>query len=197
MIINATNETIRQFIEKVSDQQHSMAGAVIAASAAQAAALGEACMQISLDNQVDKLDWQKVTARIEQMVHIKNSLVEWCDQDAVAMADYIALHETGDASKVRQLLCDSSVEISRLSIEAAMLLQGFRPLVFEQVQDDLEMALNLLAGIARSALLLLDSHLSRWPDPSLVERYDPILPELEMDINRVALVKRVRATSRS
>lgn len=174
-----------------------MAGAVIAASAAQAAALGEACMQISLDNQVDKLDWQKVTARIEQMVHIKNSLIEWCDQDAAAMADYIALRETGDASQVRQLLCDSSVEISRLSIAAAMLLQGFRPLVFEQVQDDLEMALNLLTGTARSALLLLDSHLSRWPDPSLVERYDPILPELEMDINRVALVKRVRATSRS
>ncbi len=56
MTLNATEETVRQFIEKVSDQQHSMVGAVIAASAAQVAALGEACMQISLDNQVDKLD---------------------------------------------------------------------------------------------------------------------------------------------
>jgi len=193
VITNATNETIRQFIEKVSDQQHAMAGAVIAASAAQATALGEACMQISLDNQVDKLDWQEVTTRIEQMVHIKNSLIEWCDQDAVAMADYVALLGTGEVSRARQLLCDSSVEISRHSIEAAMLLQGFRPLVFEQVQDDLEMALTLLAGAARSALLLLDSNPLRWPDPSLVDKFDPLLLELEMRINQISLVTRVRA----
>jgi hypothetical protein len=193
VITNATNETIRQFIEKVSDQQHSMAGAVIAASAAQAAALGEACMQISLDNQVDKLDWQDVTARIEQMVHIKNSLIEWCDQDTVAMADYIALQGTGDVSRARHILCDSAAEVSRLSIEAAMLLQAFRPLVFEQVQDDLEMTLNLLTATARSALLLLDSHLLRWSEPSLMDKYNPILPELEMKIDQVTLLKRIKA----
>lgn len=174
-----------------------MAGTVIAASAAQAAALGEACMQISLDNQVDKLDWQDVTGRIEQMLHLKNLLIEWCDQDAVAMADYIALHETGDVSRARQLLCDSSAEVGRLSIEAALLLQEFRPLVFEQVQDDLEMALNLITGAARSALLLLDSHLLRWPDPSLIDKYEPVLRELELTIEQIALVTKVRAEDHS
>ncbi len=68
-----TGQTVRQFIAKVSDQHHAMTGAVIAVSAAQAAALGEACMQISLDNQVDKLNWRDVTARIEQMLSLKKA----------------------------------------------------------------------------------------------------------------------------
>ena len=52
-------KTVTQFIAEISDQHNPMTGAVIALVAAQAAALGEACMQISLDNQVDKLNWQE------------------------------------------------------------------------------------------------------------------------------------------
>ena len=87
MSLQTSDKTIRQFITEVSDAQYAMAGAVIAAGAAQAAALGEACMQLSLDNQVDKLDWASVSARIEQMVHLKNTLLEWCNQDAKTMAE--------------------------------------------------------------------------------------------------------------
>ena len=191
MILQVTTETVRQFIEKVSDQQVSMAGSVVATSAAQAAALGEACMQISLDNQVDQLDWQEVTARIEQMVHIKGSLIEWCDQDAAAVIDYVSLTEPADVVRMQQLLCDSSAEMGRLALEAALLLQGFRPLVFAPVRADLEMALNLLAAAARTALLLLDSHLRQWPDPLLLEKYEPLLLELEAGIGQLNPIERV------
>ncbi len=99
-----TEKTIRQFMAEVGDAHHAMAGAVIAASAAQAAALGEACLQISLDNQVDKLDWTRVSARIEQMAHIKETLVEWCDEDAVAISEHAALRETENQLGGEQLL---------------------------------------------------------------------------------------------
>jgi formiminotetrahydrofolate cyclodeaminase len=190
-----TEKTTRQFMAEVSDAHHAMAGAVIAASAAQAAALGEACLQISLDNQVDKLDWTSVSARIEQMAHIKATLAEWCDQDAVAISEHVALREVGDQSSGEQLLCESPAEISRLAIEAAMLLQEFRPLVFEQVQDDLEMAISLLTGSGRAAILLLDSNLRIWSDNSaLLVEYEPILAELLKQVDRLTPKSRIRTS---
>jgi formiminotetrahydrofolate cyclodeaminase len=187
-----TEKSVRQFIEEVSDQQHAMAGAVIAASAAQATALGEACMQISLDHQVDKLNWQDVTGRIEQMVHLKNTLIEWCDQDASAIAEFVALREAGDELQGQRLLCDSPAEISRICIEAATLLQDFRPLVSEQVHDDLEMSVTLLAGTAQAAMLLLDSNLRHWPEPGLLAEYEPLLAELIEKIGQLSPVPRIR-----
>lgn len=187
-----TEKTIRQFIAEVSDQHHAMAGAVIAVSAAQAAALAEACMQISLDNQVDKLNWQEVTARIEQMVHLKTRLLEQCDRDAEAIAEYVALREAGAPLTGQRRLCESPAEIGRLAIEAAMLLQDFRPLVFERVQDDLEMTLNLLASAARTAMLLLDSNLRLWPEPALLAQFEPVLSELEQRIDQLSPVSRIR-----
>lgn len=190
-----TEKTIRQFVAEVSDAHHAMAGAVIAASAAQAAALGEACLQISLDNQVDKLDWTSVSARIEQMAHIKATLAEWCDQDAVAISEHVALREAGDQLSGEQLLCESPAEISRLAIETARLLQEFRPLVFEQVQDDLEMAISLLTGSGRAAILLLDSNLRIWSDnPALLTEYEPILAELLEQVDQLTPKSRIRTS---
>jgi formiminotetrahydrofolate cyclodeaminase len=192
VILRLTEKSVRQFIEAVSDQHHAMAGAVIAASAAQATGLGEACMQISLDHQVDTLDWQDVTSRIEQMVHIKNTLLEWCDQDAHAIAEYSALRVGGQELQGQRLLCESPAEISRLCIEAATALEKFRPLVVEQVQDDLEMAVSMLAGTAHTALLLLDSNLRAWPEPDLLAEFEPILAELEQQIGELSPVRRIR-----
>ena len=42
MSVQITDKTTRQFVAEVSDAHHAMAGAVIAASAGQATALGEA-----------------------------------------------------------------------------------------------------------------------------------------------------------
>lgn len=169
-----------------------MAGAVIAASAAQAAALGEACMQISLDNQVDKLDWHEVTSRIEQMVHIKQTLIEWCDQDATAIGEYVALRNAGQDLQGQRILCEGPAEISRLCIEAAITLQNFRYLVVEQVQDDLEIAISLLAGTAHAAFLLLDSNLRLWPTPKLLAEFEPILADLEQKIGQLLPARRIR-----
>lgn len=192
MALQLTEKSVRQFIEEVSDQRHAMAGAVIAVSAAHATALGEACMQISLDHQVDKLDWQDITSRIEQMVHLKNTLIAWCDQDATAIAEHVALREAGHILQGQRLLCESPAEISRLCLDAAAVLQNFRPVVIEQVQDDLEMAISLLAGSARAALLLLDSNLRIWPEPNLLAEFEPILAELEQNINQLSPVQRIR-----
>jgi formiminotetrahydrofolate cyclodeaminase len=187
-----TEKTVRQFIAGVSNQHHAMAGAVIAASAAQAAALGEACIQISLENQLDKLDWREVTARIEQISHIKDTLVEWCDQDATAIAEYVALREAGDELSGQQLLCEGPTEISRLSIEVVTILQDFRPLVFERVRDDLEMSISLLAGTAQAAMLLLDSNLRIWPTQALLDQYESVRSELERQIGQLTPVTRIR-----
>jgi formiminotetrahydrofolate cyclodeaminase len=149
-------------------------------------------MQISLDNQVDKLDWQDVTARIEQMVHIKLSLIEWCDQDATAINQFVALRESGQVATGERLLCESPVEIGRLCVEAAKMLEDFRPLVFERVQDDLEMAINLLAGAAQAAMLLLDSNLRIWPQPSLLKEFEPLRAELEQQIKHLTPAGRIR-----
>lgn len=194
MTIQFTEKTIRQFVSDVSDAHHAMAGAVIAASAAQATALGEACLQISLDNQVDRLDWTAVSARIEQMAHLKNTLVAWCDQDGATLLEYTALvAEVGDPARQQRLLCESPAEISRLAVEGAAILQDFRPLVFEQVKDDLEMALRLLTGAGRAALLLLDSNLRVWANnPALLKEFEPILTELEAQLEQLTPVKRIR-----
>ncbi len=169
-----------------------MAGAVIAASAAQAVALGLACMQISLKNRPDALDTPEVRRPIEQARAIKNSLVEWCNRDATAIAEFVALRETGNELSGRQLLCDAPSEIGRLAVQAAMILQNFRPLVFEGVQDDLEISLALLAGTAHAAMLLLDSNLRIWPEAALLDKYEPIRAELERQIHRLTPVARIR-----
>jgi formiminotetrahydrofolate cyclodeaminase len=193
MTMQFTEKTVRQFISDVSDAHHAMAGAVIALSAAQAAALGEACLQISLDNQVDRLDWTSVSASIEQMAHLKNTLTAWCDQDAATLVEYVTLSELGDQARGQKLLCEGPAEISRLATEAAAILQDFRPLVFEEVKDDLEMALLLLTYAGRAALLLLDSNLRIWADnPALLKEFEPILAELEIQLERLTPVKRIR-----
>ncbi len=193
MNIQFTEKTVRQFVSDVSDAHHAMAGAVIAASAAQAAALGEACLQISLDNQVDRLDWTTVSARIEQMANLKNTLAAWCDQDGATLVEYTTLAEVGDPAQKQRLLCESPAEISRLAVEGAAILQDFRPLVFEQVKDDLEMALLLLTGTGRAALLLLDSNLRIWADnPTLLKEFEPILARLAAQLEQLAPVKRIR-----
>lgn len=187
-----TQYTIRQFAGTVAGQQHAMAGAVIAAGAAQAAALGAACLQITLADRPDDLDSVMVTQQVEQMLTLKNRLLEWCDQDASAIAQFVALRQAGEELKGQQLLCNAPAQMSQLSIEAANLLQNFRPFVIERVRDDLEMSLSLLAGTARAALLLLDSNLRIWPEKPLLEKYEPILAGLENDLNRLAPVARIR-----
>ena len=190
MSLGFTEKTLRQFVAEISDQHYALTETVIAASAAQAAALGEACMQISLDNQVDKLDWQDITARIEQMSHIKDTLLEWCNQEIAPVTTPPLSSEAGNIlPDNQQVLCDYSAEIGRFSVEAALLLQDFRPFVFNPLRDDLEMTINLLTGVAQAALLLLDSKLQRQSDRTILEEYGPLRDEIRDQIGRLELIK--------
>ena len=187
---NVTDQTVAQFVQEVSQQQHAMAGAVIALSAGQAAALGQACMQISQDA-LDLHD-ETIDKQIERVANIKSELLQWCDRDADAIAEFVALREAGETLAGQQLLCNAPAVVSQLSIQVANILQSFRPVVSERVQDDLEMAISLLAGTAQAAMLLLDSNLRIWPEKALLAQFEPIQDDLAIEISRLSPVKRIR-----
>lgn len=187
---SVSTQTAAQFIEEVSGQNHAMAGAVIALSAAQAAALGQACMQISLDELA--ADGEGIPEQVERMAEIKSALLRWSERDADAIAEFVALRESGETLAGQQLLCSAPADVSRMSIEAAEILQNFRPLVNERVHDDLEMSISLLAGTAQAALLLLDSNLRIWPDEPLLAEFEPVVEELVTGIAALSPAKRIR-----
>ena len=190
-----TEHSLRQFWAEVTDQQHAMAGAVIAASAAQAVALATACMRLSLAGSSGQVGVEPgAGSRVERMVEIRTGLAQWCDRDATAIAEFVALRGAGQELQGQQLLCDAPAAMGRLALEAAETVQQFRPFVVEQVQDDLEMSLRLLVGVAQAALLLLDSNLRIWPEPALLARYEPVIDELTTGIGHLSPVARIRQT---
>ncbi len=186
-----TDHTIADFVVEVSQQQHAMAGAVIAASASQAVGLGQACLQISRDD----LDLRRedVKKQIERLNFIKVELLDWCAQDADAIAEYVALREAGETLAGQRLLCNAPAIVCHFSIEAAQILQEFRPLVSERVQDDLEMSISLLTGTAQAALLLLDSNLRIWEEERpLLAEFEPVLTKLIAGMDTLTPLKRIR-----
>jgi formiminotetrahydrofolate cyclodeaminase len=182
-----TAQSLEEFAAQVSHSEHAMAGAVIAASAAEAAALGLACLRISLAHQPGNNP-----APAARMAEIQAALLNWCDRDATAIAEFVTLHQSGRELAGQELLCQAPTEIGTLALEAATLLQAFRAQVIEQVQDDLEMALTLLGGSARAAMLLLDSNLRHWPEPALLDRFEPIRADLAHQISQLTPVERIK-----
>lgn len=181
---------VHEFVEEVSGQNHAMAGAVIALSAAQATALGHACVQISLD-MLDAGD-QTIASQIETLAKMITQLLAWCDRDATAIAEFVVLRESRQELAGQRLLCQAPAQVSRLSIESADILKNTRRFVNERVKDDLEMSISLLAGTARAAVLLLDSNLRIWPEGKLLAEFEPVLAELETAIENIQPKKRIR-----
>jgi formiminotetrahydrofolate cyclodeaminase len=186
-----TTQTVFDFVQGVSQRRHAMAGAVIALSAGQAAALGQACVQISSDEELNPGP-QSSESVIERLSQINMELLQWSDRDATAIAEYVALREAGNTLAGQELLCSAPAEVCQIAIEAAKILQDFRPLVLEKVRDDLEIAISLLTGAAQAAMLLLDSNLRIWPDPVLGAQFEPILGELITEIGHLRPVTRIR-----
>ena len=185
-----STKTVMHFLNEVSGQNHAMAGAVTALSAAQGAALGQACLRISRD--LDKTVGEDAEARIKEIAAIKSELMQWCQQDADAIAEYAALRDAGQEQTGKKLLCQAPAAVCRISVQAAEVLQGFRPLVHERVRDDMEMSITLLAGAAQSAMLLLDSNLRIWPEPALLDEFEPVLAELITRLGQLSPVDRLR-----
>lgn len=181
---------VHEFIEEVSSQNHAMAGAVIALSAAQATALGQACLKISIN--LSDADSDLNSPPIESLEMIKDELLEWCDRDANAIAEFVALRQAGEELAGQQLLCQAPAQISKLSVGAAEILKNARSVVNERVKDDLEMSISLLAGTAQVAVLLLDSNLRIWPEQALLVQFEPILSELLAAIGNIKPRQRIR-----
>jgi len=186
-----TRLKVNEFIQTVSNQNHAMAGAVIALSAAQATALGQACLRISLDHSGSQD--QSAAAPIKALAAVKYQLLVWCNRDANAIAELVALRDAGQELAGQQLLCQAPAQVSQLSIKAGNILQAARPLVNDRVKDDLEMSISLLASAAQTAMLLLDSNLRIWPEPALLATFEPVLADLEAGIETIQIVRRIRS----
>jgi formiminotetrahydrofolate cyclodeaminase len=180
-----TEQTIRQFTGHIAGQHHAMAGATIASAGALACSLGEACVRISIMH-LEAAD-QRVEAQhaADRLAGIRSQLQNLADEDGAAIVEHPLQGEGQDR------LCRMPVEMASLSAEAATLLQDFRPLV-RRVQDDMEMAITLLGGAIRGAILLLDSNLRIWPDPALLATYEPELVQLRGEMQRVHPVEAIR-----
>jgi hypothetical protein len=121
------------------------------------------------------------------MARLKDNLLEWSNQDSKAITERIALRQPKSDTGSQRFWFESAAEVGRLSIDAAQLLQDFRPLVFADVQDDLIITINLLVGTAESAVLLLTSNLNIWPETTLRDEYEEVLAEVQNQIEQLRL----------
>ncbi len=185
-----TENPVRHFTAHIAAVRTAMAGATIAASAALACALGEACVRLNLD--LLEIPPRESAARLAgRLAGVRAELQALCDEDGEAITAFAALRAAGETLRGQERLCEMPVEMARLAGEAAVSLQGFRPHI-QVAQDDLEMAITLLAGTIRAASLLLDSNLRIWPEPALLARFEPALAELRAQAGCVRPVERAR-----
>ena len=186
-----TELSVKEFNKEVSFQNHAMAGAVIASAALSAVSLGFACIR-NTQRFIDENSTVHQT-RLDELASVQEQLLDICDKDATAIGVLVSLRNAGQEMQGQRLLCELPARASQLSISAAQTLQDFRTHVHERVHDDLEMSINLLAGTAQSAMLLLDSNLRQWTDPELAAQFEPVLEGLVNDITHLSPVKRIRS----
>ena len=186
-----TDNSIREFTGHIASQGHAMAGATIAASAAAACSLGEACLHINVPLLASAADSEFAERLAGQLTGIRSRLLALTDEDGAAITAFATLRAAGKTLEGQDRLCQMPVEMARLSIEAACLLQEFRPLI-QHAQDDLEMAITLFFGTARAATLLLDSNMRLWPEQDLLAKFEPQLAALRAEARRVQPVEQIR-----
>ena len=186
-----TDTTLHHLTEHIAGQSHAMAGASMAAAGALACSLGEACVGISALHQESADEQARSRGAVARLTAIRCQLLALADEDGAAITAFAQLREAGQELKGQNRLCEMPVEMGQLASEAARLLQEFRPLV-RNVQDDLEMAITLLRGVAQAATLLLDSNLRLWPEPNLLEAHEPALAQLRDEVARIEPKARIR-----
>lgn len=185
-----TENSVRRFSAHIAAAQTVMAGATIAASAALACALGEACVRLNFEL-LDDVQREGANDLAARLAAIRAELEALCDEDGEAITAFAALRAAGEMLRGQERLCEMSMAMARLAGEAASGLQELRPHI-QVAQDDLEMAITLLNGTLRSAILLLDSNLRIWPEPALLARFEPLLAQLRAHAEDVRPVERVR-----
>jgi hypothetical protein len=186
-----TENSLQQFTNHIISQSHAMAGATIASSAAIACSLGETCIRMNIPPLTSAADQTLAERLAGEIRDIRGRLLALTDEDGASITAFAALRAAGKALEGQDRLCQMPAEMARLSIEAAGLLQEFRPLI-DLARDDLEMAITLLVGTQRAAALLLDSNMRLWPEPDLLAKYEPQLAALRQEAGRVRPVDRIR-----
>jgi len=168
-----THTSVSTFLDTVSRESHAMAGAVIAANAANAASLGRACVRITCEA-LQGEQRHTVEQVGQELDHIRHALRDWIDQDAEAIAQVVLLRTRGQEEQALTPLFEGAAEIADLALDACGHLQEFRGTVSPRVRDDLEFAIALLASAARTAVTLLESNLRAWPHEPYGSRFRPL-----------------------
>jgi hypothetical protein len=179
-------------LNSIAQANHCQAGAVIGLSGALAAALGQATANGSLEAGVNGDAAGAAREMQRRMSEARAQFQALADQDATAIGEFVALRESGHALKGYGLLCDGPRDMAKLAIACATLMQDYRRHVCERTRDDLEFAITLMAGVARSAMQLLDSNLRIWPLPELLAKYGQIVGELTERLDALKPLKRIR-----
>jgi formiminotetrahydrofolate cyclodeaminase len=185
------DKTVQNLTAHIAGQDHAMAGATSALSAALACTLGEACVRISAMYLEEAADQARSGRTGERLAAIRAQLLALADEDSEVIASYAAEWDAGEQPQGQDRLCSLPVEMTNLAVEAAYALQDFRPLV-RHVPDDLEMAIVLLGSAAKATSLVLDSNLHIWPEPELIGKYEPVLAELRQKLAAIKPVDRLR-----
>ena len=185
-------QTISEATRDIAEATHCQAGATVAVSGAFAAALAQATANVTLmlgaAPEAEAASHQMQTT----MTAARARLLEIADEDAHAIGEFVRLREEGQPLQGYKLLCDGPQEIARLAIEAARVMQSYRPHVCERTRDDLEFALTLIISTAQTAMQLLDSNLRIWPLPELIAQYDGAITLLIADLARLTPLQRIR-----
>jgi len=184
--------TVQEAVARIGDDDHCQAGGATGLSGALAAALAQATANSTLAE--DPAPAQLAAARAMQaaMAAARADCLRLADQDANAILEFVALEARGEALTGYALLCDGPRDMAATAIAAAQAMQDFRAHVGPRSRDDLEFAITLMAGAARSALLLLDSNLRIWPLPELLAEYEPALADLRASLAMLQPVARIR-----
>lgn len=185
--------TVRAAVARIGDADHCQAGGATGLSAALAAALAQATANSTLDNAPAVEQVEPAQAMQRAMAAARATFLRLADQDANAILEFVALEEQGEMLAGYALLCDGPRDMAAAAIEAALAMQHFRAFVGERSRDDLEFALTLMSGAARSAVLLLDSNLRIWPQPELHAVYEPAFARLLAELSTLHTPTRIRA----
>jgi hypothetical protein len=191
-VLPLTQQPTRDAISHIADASHCQAGGVIGLSAALAAALAQACANACLADGAHGTPGDAARALQGAMAEARPRFETIADEDAQAITRFVELRNRGEALKGYELLCDGPREMADLAIAAAQAMQAYRPHVCERTRDDLEFALTLMAGAARSAAQLLDSNLRIWPLPELLATYEPHVVRVFDALGALTPVARIR-----
>ena len=184
--------SVRAAAARIGDGDHCQAGGTIGLSAALAAALAQATANSTLANAPAPAQVAPARAMQAAMAAARAEFTRLADQDANAILEFVALEEQGAALTGYALLCDGPRDLAAAAIAAAQAMQDYRAHVGERSRDDLEFALTLMAGAARSALLLLASNLRIWPLPELLAAYEPAVANLMAGLATLQPLARIR-----